>query len=119
MWKSLLKLVVLGVFVGFLPTTSVVAQEGAILEEITVTARSRAESIQDIPIAISAFTEDDFSKQAINGLEDIARFTSGFSFEDFGGGFGTPVVRGTSQTQLTAIEPVSYTHLTLPTKRIV
>ena len=105
MRKSLLKVtVMLGVAVSFLPTSAVIAEEGALIEEITVTARSRAESIQDIPIAITAFTEDDFTKQAINGLEDIARFTSGFSFEDFGGGFGTPVVRGTSQTQLTAIE---------------
>ena len=105
MCKITTKLLVLAVtVVSFIPATAVIAQEGAVLEEITVTARTRAESVQDIPIAISAFTEDDFDKKAINGLEDIARFTSGFSFEDFGGGFGTPVIRSTSQTQLTALE---------------
>lgn len=88
---------------------AVVAQEseaGAapVLEEIIVTARQREESIQDIPIAITAFGAEDFDKRAIRGLEDVARFTAGFSFEDFGSGFATPVIRGASQTRLTAIE---------------
>ena len=85
------------------------AEEGeagavAVLEEIIVTARQREESIQDIPIAIAAFTGEDFDKRAMRGLEDVARFTAGFSFEDFGSGFATPVIRGASQTRLTAIE---------------
>jgi iron complex outermembrane receptor protein len=74
------------------------------LEEVVVTARQRAESIQDVPLAITAFNEEAFRKQAIRGMEDIARFTSGLNFEDFGGGFGTPVIRSASQTRLTAIE---------------
>ncbi|MEM8981453.1 MAG: TonB-dependent receptor [Pseudomonadota bacterium] len=74
------------------------------LDVVVVTARQREESIQDIPVAVTAFTEDDFAKQGIRDLADIARFTSGFNFEDFGGGFGTPVVRSASQTRLTAIE---------------
>ncbi|MEM9532614.1 MAG: TonB-dependent receptor [Pseudomonadota bacterium] len=74
------------------------------LEEIVVTARQREESVQDIPLAVSAFTAADFQKRGINGLDDVARFTSGFNFEDFGGGFGTPVIRSASQTRLTAIE---------------
>lgn len=78
--------------------------QAAKLEEVVVTARQRAESIQDVPLAVTAFTEDDFRKQAIQGLEDVARFTSGLNFEDFGGGFGTPVIRSASQTRLTAIE---------------
>lgn len=75
-----------------------------VLEEIIVTARQREESIQDIPIAITAFGAEDFDKRAIRGLEDVARFTAGLSFEDFGSGFATPVIRGASQTRLTAIE---------------
>lgn len=74
------------------------------LEEVIVTARQREESVQDIPVAVSAFTEKDFEKRGILGLAEIAQYTSGFNFEDFGGGFGTPVIRSTSQTRLTAIE---------------
>lgn len=75
-----------------------------ILDVVVVTARQREESIQEIPVAVSAFTDDDFEKRGIRGLDDIARFTSGFNFEDFGGGFGTPVIRSASQTRLTALE---------------
>lgn len=84
--------------------TAVESYAQAKLEEVVVTARQRAESIQDIPIAVTAFSEEDFDKQAIRGMEDVARFTSGLNFEDFGGGFGTPVIRSASQTRLTAIE---------------
>ncbi|MFK7954859.1 MAG: TonB-dependent receptor [Lysobacterales bacterium] len=75
------------------------------LEEIIVTARQREESVQDIPVAVSAFTESDFEKRGILGLADVAQYTAGLNFEDFGGGFGTPVIRSTSQTRLTALEP--------------
>ena len=74
------------------------------LEEIVVTARQRAESVQDIPIVVTAFSEADFEKKAMLGLEDVARFTPALNFEDFGGGFGTPVIRSAAQTQLTQIE---------------
>lgn len=71
---------------------------------IIVTARSREESIQEIPLAITAFDEDAFAKRAIQNLDDVARLTPGLSFEDFTGGFATPVIRGQSQTRLTALE---------------
>lgn len=80
------------------------SQAKAELEEVVVTARQKAESIQDIPIAVAAFSQDDMRKQSIQGLQDVARFTSSLTFEDFGGGFGTPVIRSASQTRLTAIE---------------
>ena len=80
------------------------ADSDSILDVVVVTARKREESIQEIPVAVTAFTSDDFQKQGIVDLADVARFTSGFNFEDFGGGFGTPVVRSASQTRLTAIE---------------
>ena len=73
-----------------------IAQEGA-LEEIIVTARKREESVQDIPIAVSAFTSDDIRELGITSVDDIALYTPGFSFQS---GFGRqpsldrPAVRG-------------------------
>lgn len=92
--------------------TSAVAQETEApeeaertLEAVVVTARNREESIQDVPLAITAFDEDSFRRKNIENLDDIARLTAGLSFEDFSGGFDTPVIRGQTQTRLTALEP--------------
>lgn len=71
---------------------------------IVVTARNREENIQEVPLAITAFDAEDISRQAIQELDDVARFTPGFSFEDFSGGIGTPVIRGQAQTRVTALE---------------
>ena len=68
------------------------------LEEITVTARRRVESLQEIPLAVTAFTATDMARRNIQDMKDIARFTPGFSFQDFGGGGATaPVIRGGNQ----------------------
>ena len=46
------------------------AQSGA-LEEVVVTARKRAESIQDAPLAISAFSGDALLEAGVSNLADI------------------------------------------------
>jgi len=68
------------------------------LEEVVVTARRREESLQEIPLSVTAFTAADMAKSNIQDMKDIARFTPGFSFQDFGGGGATaPVIRGANQ----------------------
>ena len=59
------------------PGTSFGQDELPMMEEITVTARKIGESIQDIPLSITAFTAEDIQAQAITGIEDIANFTPG------------------------------------------
>jgi len=56
------------------------AEAGAGLEEVVVTARKRQESLQDIPLAISAFSEKQIEEAGFNGLEDVANFTPGLQF---------------------------------------
>ncbi len=50
------------------------AAEGTVLEEITVTARKKDESIQDVPIAVSAIT-DQLQEESVRRLEDIQAYT--------------------------------------------
>ena len=74
----------------------VFAQEGA-LEEIIVTARKREESVQDIPIAVSAFTADDIREMGLTSVNDIALYTPGFSFHSAFGreaSLDRPAMRG-------------------------
>ena len=78
---------------------------GVVLEELIVTARKVSESVQDIPVAITAFSAEQLKKRSVEQLEDIALQTPGLTFEDFSnGGFGTPVIRGASQFDVTALE---------------
>jgi iron complex outermembrane receptor protein len=74
------------------------------LEQIVVTARTRAESLQEVPLSVTAFTSEEMARSAIADLKDVARFTAGFNYEDYSGGFGTPVLRGATQNRLTALE---------------
>lgn len=67
------------------------------LEEIVVTARKLEESLQDTPVAVSAFTERGLDDLQINDVNDIAQLTSGLSFSQaFGRSTDRPVIRGQS-----------------------
>jgi outer membrane receptor protein involved in Fe transport len=44
------------------------------IEEITVTARKREESLQDVSASIQAFTGADLKRQGITNMEDVIRF---------------------------------------------
>ena len=50
------------------------------IEEIVVTARQRNESLQEIPLAIAAFTSEDIKKAGFQNLGDIALQSSGIQF---------------------------------------
>lgn len=62
---------------------------------IVVTATRRGEDIQDVPIAISAFSGDDVDKLNVANLQDLTNFIpSAELFDDRGGGMPTWVIRG-------------------------
>ncbi|MCB1702973.1 MAG: TonB-dependent receptor plug domain-containing protein, partial [Halioglobus sp.] len=42
------------------------------LEEVVVTASKRKVNLQDLPLAITAFTTEDISRQGFTGLDDYA-----------------------------------------------
>jgi iron complex outermembrane receptor protein len=82
-----------------LPTATAYAQEAKVTDEIIVTARKKSESLQSVPLAITAFTAIDIQNAGIDNVEDIALLTPGFTFAPlFGGGASTPVIRGQSTT---------------------
>lgn len=84
-------------------TTAESLEEG--LEVIIVTSRKASESLQEVPLAISAFTAQDIKNRSIEELEDVALYTPGLSFEDYSnGGFGTPIIRGASQFSVDQLE---------------
>lgn len=52
-------------------TGAAAAQQTGLLEEVVVTARKRAESLQDVPIAVSAFSDQVIESQTIQEFMDI------------------------------------------------
>ncbi len=61
------------------------ADQGAGLEEITVTARKRSEALLDVPLAVSAFDSKKLEEEGITTLSDIAALTPGFNLDAQGG----------------------------------
>lgn len=65
-------------------------------DEIIVTARKRAENIQETPLSISAFTANMIEAAGIRDMADVAKFTPGFSMDDEFGRTSSdrPIIRG-------------------------
>jgi iron complex outermembrane receptor protein len=69
------------------------AQEAAI-EEILVTAQRRAESVQDVPLAVSAFSEAFVRERNLDDVKDLVLFTPGITGNSQDSFIDTLSVRG-------------------------
>ncbi|WP_049974433.1 TonB-dependent receptor [Azospirillum sp. B4] len=70
--------------------------DAAVLEEIVVTARKRAEPLGHTPLSITALKGEEMRERGLNTLEDVAAVTPGVSFrEDVAGRAGPAItIRG-------------------------
>ncbi|GHF18010.1 TonB-dependent receptor [Kordiimonas sediminis] len=64
------------------------------LEEITVTAQKRSESLQDVPIAVTAISGEELRKGNIASLQDVGNRTPGMVFAAFSPGQPEIAIRG-------------------------
>ncbi len=67
------------------------------IDEIIVTARKTEESLQQVPVAVTAFTAETIGNFGLTNLDELARFTPGFSFASSAGRQPSsyrPTVRG-------------------------
>lgn len=62
-----------------LPTLSLPATAELVLEEVVVTARKREESIQDVPVAVTAVTSEMFERATISTFEEATALAPGFN----------------------------------------
>jgi len=72
-----------GSLAGLLGAPAAYSQQTVVvaLDEITVTARRRAEDLQEVPISVTAFTAVEIERRGIRSIQDIARLTPGLSFD--------------------------------------
>ena len=80
------------------PTTAAAANT---IEELVVTAEKRTQSLQDVPVAISAFSSERRDLVGINTIQDLTNFTPGLNYTS---GNDRAAIRGVGR--LTNAHPV-------------
>jgi outer membrane receptor protein involved in Fe transport len=56
------------------------------LEEVVVTATRRSERLQDVPISVTAFSQEKMDSQGLRSIDDVTRLTPGVAFSRNGTG---------------------------------
>jgi outer membrane receptor protein involved in Fe transport len=77
-------------------TTATDASDSEGIQEITVTAQRRVESIQDVPITIQAITGDSLKELSVTTLDDVLKYLPNVTFGANGPGQGNIFMRGLS-----------------------
>jgi iron complex outermembrane recepter protein len=62
------------------------APASAGLEEIVVTATRRSERLQDVPISVTAFSQEKLDAQGLRSIDDLSRLSPGITFQRNGNG---------------------------------
>jgi len=81
------------------------AESAGVLEEVTVTARKREESLQDIPFSVAARTEQQMRESGLVSLEDVSRTVASFTVQNLGPGQSQVAIRGASAGQIVRDQP--------------
>jgi outer membrane receptor protein involved in Fe transport len=76
----------------------VAGQSQATVEEIVVTARKKAESLQDVPVSVSALSEETLEEKGVNVFEDYLLQLPGVTAGGSGPGNNTIYIRGLAST---------------------
>ena len=92
--------------INFYETPKSIAQEtdnASGIEEIIVTARQQAESLQDVPVTVSVMSELDLDRYNISNLVDAAKMVPNFRINAGGSGNGSNIyLRGIGSSSISA-----------------
>ncbi len=75
-----------------------IAAQNATIEEVVVTARKKTESLQDVPLSVSALNEETLEERGINVFEDYLLQLPGVTAGGSGPGQSTIYIRGLAST---------------------
>lgn len=76
-------------------------QPQGVLQEVTVTATRRTETIESVPYSLSVISADQISASGVTDLATLATQVPGLSMYDYGARFAgatTPIIRGINAT---------------------
>ena len=74
-------------------------------EEVTVTARKREETLQEVPFSVVAPTEELLRDRGVDSLEGVSANVAGFSVQNLGPGQSQVAMRGVSAGQIVRDQP--------------
>ena len=80
-------------------------QDEQVTDEITVTARKREETIQEVPFSVVATTEEILRDRGVDTIEDVSANVAGFTVQNLGPGQSQVSMRGVSAGQVVRDQP--------------
>jgi iron complex outermembrane receptor protein len=81
---------------GVMSTTATAAEQSLGLEEVIVTARKRAESLQDVPVSVTAITSQ-LQRSTMQSIQDLQGFIPNVTIDEIPGNNGAALsIRGIS-----------------------
>jgi iron complex outermembrane receptor protein len=86
-------------------TTVDFALELRLLEDVTVTAMKREETVFSTPVSVAAPTEEDLRELGVNDIEGVAANVADFTVQNLGPGQSTVAIRGVSSGQIARDQP--------------
>lgn len=75
------------------------------VEDIIVTARKRSERLADVPVAVTAVTEETIERRQLTSIRDVAAITPGLNINSDAAGRGFLSIRGIGITLLDNVQP--------------
>jgi len=97
--KSAVLAIVAAVSIG----SSVVFASESVIEEVIVTARKQAETLQDVPVTVAAMSEADLDRYNITNLVDAAKMVPNMMIAQGGSGNGSNLrLRGVGSSSISA-----------------
>lgn len=75
------------------------------LEEVVVTARRREETLQNVPVAVTALSGDALLEQQIYAVKDVAAITPGLNINSDSVGRAFVSIRGVGTTLIDSVQP--------------
>ncbi len=96
--KSRISLIGLVPALTLFATVDLAAQDEFALEEIIVTAQKREQSLQEVPVSVTAISGEDITEGGITGMQDVAMETPNFTMTQFNIGEPQYFIRGIGGT---------------------
>ncbi|SFK56635.1 TonB-dependent receptor [Caulobacter sp. UNC279MFTsu5.1] len=88
------------------------APEPVFVEEVVVTAQRRAETVQSVPLAVSAATGESLAKQGVKNIVDLSAQAPSLQISNGSGGNAQIFMRGVGSTNTTVVgDPAVAVHV--------